>query len=119
MKIHTSQPYEAIVAAAAADVHEPASNTAAIVTYAAVAGKRHVITGVYWSYDITPTAATLTIEDGSGTTIFVISISNPGPGYILFPMAKAGSINTAMIITLTAGGASVTGKLSVMNHWVE
>ncbi len=119
MKIHTSQPYEALVEAAAGDVHEPAANTAAVVTYAAVAGKRHAITGVYWSYDGAPTGGNLIIEDGSGTTVFSIDITAAGPGYIIFPLAKAGSINTALIVTLAAAGASVTGKVSVMNHWIE
>ena len=59
------------VVCAAADVHAPAVNTAAIVTYAADATKKHVITGVAWSYaGGTPVGGNLKIEDVSGNTVF-------------------------------------------------
>lgn len=112
-------PANADVAGAAADIHAPAANTAAVVTYAAgAAGVHHVISGVAWSYaGAAPTGGNLKIEDGSGTTVFSIDITAEGPGFFTFPVPKAGSAATAMIVTLAAGGAGVTGKVSVLNHW--
>ena len=110
---------ETPVAAAAADINVPSSNTAAVVTYAADTTHKHTISGVAWSYNATPTAGRLTIQDGSGNTVFDIDITNAGPGFMPFQKPKQGAaINTAMIITLAAGGAGVTGKVNVLGHWV-
>lgn len=115
-----SLPAFAQIAASSSDVHAPASNTAAVVTYSAGGtGHRHVITGVAWSYSADPTAGNLKIEDGSGTTVFSIDITSGGAGFFPFPLPKRGTANTAMIITLSAGGPGVSGKISVLNHWVE
>jgi len=113
--------HEAPVAAAAADVHAPAANTAAIVTYSATAALKHCITGIVWSYvGGIPTGGNLKIEDVSGTTVFTMDIDEGGPGVIIFPKPKkSAAINTAMIITLAAGGAGITGKVSILNHWTE
>lgn len=51
------------------NVHEPASNTAAVVTYAAVAGTRHAINGLEWSYDAAPTAGGLIVRNGAARTV--------------------------------------------------
>jgi len=109
------------VEAASGDVHEPAANTAAVVTYAAVAAMKHVITGLAWSYaGGIPTNGNLKVEDVSGTTVFSMDITEEGAGIITFPKPKkAAAINTAMIITVAAGGAAVTGKVSALNHWTE
>ena len=106
------------VTAAAADVNAPAVNTAAVVTYGAAATTRHVITGVAWSYvGGIPTGGNLTITD-AGATVFNIDIAEEGPGFFSFPSPKRSAlVNTAMVITLAAGGAGITGKLSVLNHW--
>ena len=107
-------------AASTSDKHEPASNTAAIVTYSAGGGGvSHVITGVAWSYDGAPTGGSLKVEDGSGNTVFIVSVTAAGPGFIPFPVPKKGTANTAMIITLAAGGSGVTGKVQALNHWTE
>jgi hypothetical protein len=113
-------PIPETLTGAAADVHAPSSNTAAVVTYSAAgASYKHVITGIAWSYSGDPTAGNLKIENGSGTVIFSIDITTKGPGVIYFSIPKKGSTNTAMIITLAAGGSGVTGKVSVLSHWVE
>ena len=112
-------PYDAIKGASG-DVHEPAANTAAIVTYAAVAGVKHIITGIAWSYAGGIPSGSLKVEDVSGTTVFVMGITEEGAGVITFPRPKkAAAVNTAMIVTLAAAGAAVTGKVSVLNHWTE
>lgn len=107
-------------AAAAADVHAPAVNTAAVVTYAASAGQAHVIGGIAWSYNAAPTGGNLKVEDVSGTTVFSIDITSAGPGFIPFARPKRSAAqNTALIVTLAAAGAAVTGKVSVLSHWTE
>lgn len=106
---------------AAADVHEPAANTAAVVTYAAVsANSSHVISGIAWSYEGTGTLSggNLTVSAGA-TTVFTIGITSKGAGFIPFQFPKKIAPNTALVVTLAAGGADVTGKVSVMNHWTE
>jgi hypothetical protein len=101
-----------------ADVNAPAANTAAVVTYTAVTDRRHTVANVAWSYDGTPTGGRLTIEDGSGNTVFQIDITTAGPGVVYFTPPKIGSLNTTMVVTLAAPGGSVSGKLSV-SHWKE
>jgi hypothetical protein len=100
------------------DAHAPAANTAAVVTYSVVPG-RHCIGGVAYSYSGTPTGGNLLIENGAGTTVFTQDITAAGPGVVYFDVAKEGSFGTAMIVTLAAGGGGVTGKVSVLSHWVE
>lgn len=102
------------------DVHAPVANTAAVVTYTAVAGRCHVLSGLAWSYSgADPTGGNLKIENGSGNVVFTIDITTQGAGFIPFPIPKRGSVNTAMIITLASGGGSAVGKVSVLNHWTE
>jgi hypothetical protein len=110
------------VAAAAGDIHEPAANTAAVVTYIAASGLKHCISGVAWSYTGgDPVGGNLKIEDVSGTKVFSVDITSQGPGVIIFPRPKRSAVSgTAMIITLAAGGsAAITGKLSILGHWTE
>jgi len=109
----------AAVAVSTSDVHGPAANTAAIVTYAAAgAGVCHCISGIAYSYLGVPTGS-LKIEDGSGNVVFQLDTGIAGVGSFQFPRPKKGSPNTDMIITLGAGGVAVTGKLSILNHWTE
>jgi len=103
--------------AAAANVDEPAANTAAVITYAAGgAGFRHLVGSIMWSYDAVPTGGGLTITDG-GATRFAISITNGGPGFVPEVPIRFGD-NTIVVITLAAGGAGISGKLNVLGHWV-
>lgn len=117
--VHTI-PISQGIDADAGDVHAPAANTAAGVTYAAVAGQQHFISGVAWSYyGGIPIGGNLTITD-AGATVFNIDICEEGPGFFDFvPPKRSAAINTAMVATLTAGGVAVTGKLSILGHWSE
>lgn len=101
----------------AADIHAPAANTPAVVTYAAVAAQRHQIGGIVWSYTGgIPTGGNLLVAD-AGVTIFIIDIPDEGVGFIMFPSPIiAAAINTALVITLAAGGAGITGKLNILGH---
>jgi len=105
------------VSGSTSDAASPSSNTAAVITYAAAADLRHVISGIAWSYSSAPTGGNLKIEDGSGNVIFSVDITAAGFGQISFQPPKTGSVNTAMIITLTAGGSDISGKISVLGHW--
>jgi len=98
------------------DHNAPAANTAAVITYAADANRRHVIGQIVWSYDGAPTGGSVKVEDGSGTTIFEIAVTAAGPDQIIFSPRLSGSYNTAMVVTLAAGGAGVTGKLTARHH---
>jgi len=111
---------ESEVPCSSADVHAPAANTAAVVTYAADATHKHAISGVAWSYaGGIPVGGNLKVEDGAGVTVFSVDIPDYGPGVVEFPRPKVGAaVNTALIVTLAAGGAGVTGKISVLNHWL-
>lgn len=104
---------------AAADHHGPAAATAAVVTYAAVPTKSHVIGGVAWSYSAAPTGGNLKIEDEAGTVIFEMAITAAGHGFIPFTPPKRGRVNKAMIITLASGAGAVVGKINILGHWLE
>lgn len=119
-KILTSQPAFSNIAGASADGNLPGSpNVQATVTYNAVAGKRHLITGVAWSYDATPTGGLVTISDNQEGTFLSLSVTASGPGFFAFPLPKASGIGSILTITLSAAGASCTGKLWALNHWTE
>lgn len=109
------------VPAATADIHAPSSNTAAVVTYAADTTGQHCISGVAFSYvGGTPTGGNLKIEDGAGVVVFSMDIKAEGHDVVNFvPPKKNAAVNTALIITLAAGGSGVTGKVSILAHWVE
>jgi hypothetical protein len=106
-------------AGAAGNVHEPAANTAAVVTLVAGgAGVSNVVGMVGWSYDGIPAGGSLTIENGAGTTIFKVDITTTGSGFLPFSPPIRGSVNTAMVLTLAAGGGGISGIVSV-HAWTE
>src|SRR5689334_17691500 len=98
------------------DTATAGANTAVVLTYAAAAATRHVVEGIVCSYSAPPTGGNLKIEDGAGVTIFQADITASGPTIIPLPAAIRGSNNTALIVTLSAGGASVVGKLNVLHR---
>ena len=95
-------------------IHEPASNTAAIITLAADANERHVLDFVSWSYDNTPTGGKLSISI-AGTDSMVIGITAAGPGYLYLP-GMHGAKNEAMVLTLAAGGSGVVGIVNALTR---
>jgi len=102
----------------ATDLHAPTAATAAIVTLAAVAGKKHILSQITYSYSATPTGGNLKIED-DGATIFSIDIPAAGEKQIFFrqPMRQAVA-NKALVVTLASGAGAVVGKVNV-SHWTE
>ncbi len=105
----------------ATDSAHPTSNTPAVVTYAATAGEFHVLHQIIASLDIAPAAAVnLKVEDVSGTTIFSVDLPAAAGIYAVTfaPAKQSAAQNTAMIITLAAGGSGVTGKLNCTHSLV-
>lgn len=97
------------------DVAVGAPGAAATVTYPAVVGLRHGVSGFLISYSAAPTGGRLTVLDGA-TTILDLDVTAAGPTPIALSRSLAGSINTAMTITLAGGGGAVVGKLTVLGH---
>ena len=95
------------------DDHQPAANTAAIVTLAADSEQCHVITSITFGYNATPTAGSVVVTAG-GVTIFSVPVVAAGPGQIQFPygLHNDSALNEAVVITLAAAGASVTGRIN-------
>lgn len=87
----------------------PAANTAAVATLAAVPGQSWALSKIIWSYNGTPTAGSLTIAWNSAS--IVLYITSAGPGEFIFPEDFVLPLNTAVVITLAAGGAGVTGTV--------
>lgn len=111
-----SRPARAQVAAD----YATATAAAAVVTYAAVAALKHIISGVVASYAGTTPAGSLKVEDVSGTVVFNVDLDGKGPFVITFPESiKAAAVNTALIVTLASGGTSVVGKVTVFGHRLE
>jgi hypothetical protein len=96
-----------------------ATHAPAVVTYAADGtGRSHVICGVSAGYGAAPGAgAYVQIEDGSGNVVFKQPITAAGPAPFLFGDRRQGSPNTALICTLSDGGAGVVGEIDVFGHY--
>ena len=91
-------------------LHVPAAATAAVVTIAAVANRKHWIHNIQWSYSADPTGGRLTITSG-GVTKFDVDITTSGPGG--FGLEIVGGVNEEIVITLASGAGAVVGKLNV------
>lgn len=92
--------------------HYPASNTAAVITLAAVVGRSHVVQAIQWSYSEVPTGGRLTVTFGV-TVEFDVDITAAGPGG--FGCLLPAGTNSLVTITLAAGGGTCTGKLNVQS----
>ncbi len=99
------------------DVHAPAANVAAVLTYAADANGKHTLGAIFFSYSAAPTGGRLTVTDG-GATVFDLAITGAGPDAIYFDPPLSGTQNAALVITLAAGGGTVAGKLNA-RHWLS
>ena len=99
----------------AADGSFPAVNVAAVVTKTAVAGQRHAIYGILFSYNAAPTGGRLTVTDG-GVTVIDLQVNAAGAVLIPFNYQMAFGVNSEVVVTLAAGGAAVTGKLQLIGH---
>jgi len=100
-----------------ADTATAAADTAVAITYAATASVAHKFRKLVWSYSEDPTGGALTITDG-GTTVFQINITAGGPGFIPLDDMKFTS-NSAVVVTLAAGGGTCVGMLNVIGKSTE
>jgi len=93
----------------------PGANALATIVVANRVGHHVCISNVMWSYNAAPTAGSLNIVDAQGERQVQVDITAAGPGFILggdgWAEFEAGS---GVTLTLAAGGAAVTGKLSCL-----
>lgn len=90
-----------------------AVNTAVAITIAGVALQTIRITHLSWSYSAAPTAGSLTVVV-NGVTIWQSDITSAGSGAV--PLPPGGIICQAgqnAVVTLSAAGAAVAGRLNV------
>ena len=106
-------PYNITQAIQNPDDHQPSANTAAVVTLAADSEQCHVITSITFGYNATPTSGSVVVTAG-GTTIFSVPVAAAGAGQIHFPygLHNDAALNEAVVVTLAAAGASVTGRIN-------
>ncbi len=104
---------------AAGNNSAPVAATAAVVTLAADPIRPNVVKQIFYSYGATPSGGALQIEDGSGTIVWgPMPIGVAGLGTVNFDPPLAGTVNTALIVTLASGAGSVVGALYV-NGWKQ
>lgn len=98
--------------------HKPSSNTAAVITIAAVPGVAHELESVSFSYNGTPTNGNFKIESPSGTTLYEVYVTSAGAGPMPLGNSclKSPSVNAEMIITLAAGGSGVSGIVNAIQR---
>jgi hypothetical protein len=89
------------------------SNTAGVVTLATPpTGYAWIITGVWWSYNGTPTGGNLTLNDGSDE--WDVDITTSGPGFVPFNTGFIFAQGHNVTFTIAAGGSGVVGKCGVI-----
>jgi hypothetical protein len=80
------------------------------------AGEWRVIDAVEYSYDDTPTGGAVEIWSSSGK-LWGVDVAATGIRTIPFPVGGIyGTQNTPLVVALKAGGAAVTGKLTVTSR---
>ena len=104
--------------ASVADVNLPAANVAAIVTRAASASRKQRVYQLLWSYSAAPTGGRVRVQLG---TLLVrdVDITAAGPGSVRFEPPLDSADNEEMAVTLSAGGAGITGKLNVDSELLD
>lgn len=103
--------------AAATNTGTAATNNPVVLTFAAVSNS-HLLGGISASYSAAPTGGGITITDG-GTTIYQSDIILGGVTNIQFNPPLRSASNSALVITLAAGGSGITGKLNALGKGTE
>lgn len=99
-----------------------AANAATVRTYAAEVGKRHVLTALVLRFSGANGAVTVIVEDGAGTTVWDQPVAASQTTDLNVPLPAGGirgSINTALIVTVPAGGAGITSTLKTAKKTLE
>ncbi len=94
----------------------PAVNTAAAWTLAANSNQGWAIKQIIFGYGANPTTGSLTIVWGANTQTY--PITNGGPGPLIFDPPRVFPINTAIVLTLAAGGSGISGTISDVGAWL-
>jgi hypothetical protein len=100
------------------DVANPPANTPAVITYPAQANRTQCVRGVVFAFDDDPTTTPRLQIATAGAVIFSNYVTTGGMGP-LSHLYKRGRRSQNLVITLEAGGAGVSGSLSIENHWTE
>lgn len=100
------------------DVLVGADNTAISLVYNASGALRHYLGSVTFGYNATPTSGRMTISDGANV-IHDEFVTSAGAQTRIFPEPKAMTSGNSMTITLTAGGASVKGSITVDERYLQ
>lgn len=103
--------------ASASDVASSASGVDASIYLRGREFRQHLLYGVAFSYDSTPTSGELVIQSPSGTTVFSQKITSSGPGFYDWDGGLRGAESSDMLISLKNGHSSKT--LSLRNHRTE
>lgn len=87
------------------------ANAATSITKAADANEVHALHSIACSFSASPTGATVSVSVG-GSTVFSMYVVGTE---LLVDLDKPiyGSKNEALVVTLSAGGSGITGKLNV------
>jgi hypothetical protein len=106
---------------AASGDYATATGAAAVITLpAAGVNRNHVLMGLSFGYGATPAAGSnIKIEDGSGNVVYKAPVADAGEKTVNFYPPKVFSSNTALIITLSSGGAGVVGDVNILGRRVE
>ncbi len=102
----------------------PADNTPAVITLAAAVDERNVLDKVFGGYDDNPGAEkaltiVLTVAGAAVTLTYPVSsddITLDSRFDLSFDPPLQGDANTAITITLPAGGAAIAGKLNAITR---
>ena len=98
-----------------------ASGAATAITVTGQANRNVIVRQIAWSYSATPAAgSTVSLDDSAGTpvTYFSLHVTAAGPDGWIFspPIALPNGLNA--VVTLSAPGGAVVGKLFA-NAYVE
>lgn len=96
--------------------HAPIANTAAVVALPATPQKRWAIYQIEASYGTMPTGGLLTISEG-GAEKYRLNITASGAAPTV--AGRRFAANTAIVVTLAAGGAGVSGALNLAAELVD
>jgi len=90
-----------------------AANAAVAITLQAGRARNMLSGVVYWSYSGDPTGGLLTIAGGGLN--FSVDITAGGPGFVPFYTPIRAADDNAIVITLSAGGDGIVGRLNIMS----
>ena len=106
-----------VIATAIPKAHAPSANQDAVITLSASSGEKHVLDKVFGGYSSDPGALKLlTIE----MTVLGTAVTLTYPVGLAFDLnfdpPLQGDDNTAITITLPAGGDGISGKLNAVTR---